>query len=332
MSRSSLMDTSSWLRVRATPATTLGAAGKRNSPSPPAPLLKRARGDIVGPRISVAPLTSVAPLIFVAVAAFCVLCADRAVAAGQTQKVEESFARDAYDKNLWAVERIGAKVDPTRAQLKIEIPKGPAGRPPLGLRARFRIEGDFDIRAGYAINAWPMPKKEWINLEVYIESADGPAAVIRTNHAKEGSGYTLWHEPADKKNSGAWKQIATKDIKGTLRLKRSGERLQFFVGGPAGDALRELGTISYGTSPVSALMFRVVVPETLTPVDVAFGKIEIEAERLIGPPGPAKWMFGRRAWMGAGAAVAGTLVIAVWLGLRSRRSKRGMPLSGKDGS
>jgi hypothetical protein len=263
---------------------------------------------------------------------FIALAAGHAVAAAQPQRITEAFQRDTFDKTLWTIERLGAKVDATGGQLKIAVPKGPAGRPPVGLQSRFRIEGDFDIRAGYAITAWPMPKKEWINVTIFIEGADGAAAVFRTNHSKVGSGYALWHEAADKTRPGAWKQVATKDTKGTLRLKRSGDQLRFLFGGPAESAPRELGAISYGTSSITALRFQVIVPETLAPVEVAFGTIEIEAERLIGPKAPAGSMFGRRAWLGIGATVAVAAALAAFLWLRAGRSKRGSPQSGWGGA
>ncbi len=276
-----------------------------------------------------APLARVG---FVLMLQVCAHGAGRGDAAGDPQRIVETFQRDSYDKALWAIERLGATVDPAGGQLKISVPKGPAGRPPVGLLGRFRIEGDFDIRAGYAITSWPMPKKEWINLTICIEGADGAAVVMRSNHSKEGSGYALWHEAADKTRPGAWKQIATKDTRGTLRLKRSGDQLQFLVAGPAETTSRELGAITYGTSPITALTFQVVVTETQAPVEVAIGKIEIEAERLIGPQAPAGSMFGRRAWLGIGATLAGVAALAAWFWLRVGRSRRGLPQSGKAGA
>jgi hypothetical protein len=34
------------------------------------------------------------------------------------------------------------------------------------MKGRFFLEGDFDIRTDYLARALPMPKSEWINIQV----------------------------------------------------------------------------------------------------------------------------------------------------------------------
>jgi hypothetical protein len=248
-----------------------------------------------------------------------------AAADSPPQRIEETFSHDRFDKALWVAEQVGARVDPAGGLLRIVVPKGPPGRPPVGLKARFSIEGDFDARAGYIIGSWSKPKKEWINLQIVVEGPDGVATVIRTNHAQVGSGYSLWYgPPPDSKRSGAWKFLASSDTSGTLRLKRTGERLHFLFCGPAAADFRELGAIDYGTAPITALKFWLVVPETGWPVEVAFPWIEIEAERLIGLPAPSGSTLGRRVWLGTGALllVAGGLGAWAWRRAKRKKEKR----------
>ncbi|MGO8752791.1 MAG: hypothetical protein ACLQNE_43165, partial [Thermoguttaceae bacterium] len=145
-----------------------------------------------------------------------------ALADPKPQRIEEAFSHDQVARVLWMTERAGARVDPGGGQLTIVVPKGPQGRPPAGLQSRFHIEGDFDARAQYRIGSWRKPKKQWINLDIVVEGPDGAASVIRTNHAELGSGNSFWYGPADSKRQGAWKQVATNETSGWLRLKRSG--------------------------------------------------------------------------------------------------------------
>ena len=146
---------------------------------------------------------------------------------------------------------------------------------------------------GYAANSLPMPKKDWVNVAIFIEGPSGVAAVMRTNHSKEGAGYSMWSEPPrSEKRPGVWKQVPTTDQKGVLCLQRTGATLRFLVGSGADGALRELGTVEYGAGSVENIEFRVVVPETASPVEVAWDKTVIEADKIIGAPKPALSMFG----------------------------------------
>ena len=80
--------------------------------------------------------------------------------------------------------------------------------------------------------------------------------------------------------------------------------------GPGTANFRPLGAVDFGTAPITNVSFRVSVPETESAVQVAFGKIEIEAQRVVEPPRPAGSMFGTRAWLGGGVA----LVVATGFG------------------
>ncbi len=216
--------------------------------------------------------------------------------ASKKPRIEEDF-EGAYDTALWMVDWMEGSVDPTGDQLRMLIPPGPEGRAPAALEAAFRVEGDFDIRCDYALIAFPSPAREWLNAEIFVEGPDGAAAVIRTDHSQEGSGYTMWFEPAPEREAdGTWKQVATSDQLGKLRLERTGDQLDFQVAGPGEVDFRTLGTVPFGTGPITKLAFRVVAPELNAPVEVLFDNIQIKADRLIEPPRPngSRWgLLGR---------------------------------------
>jgi hypothetical protein len=214
-----------------------------------------------------------------------------------TSRLAEDFSRDEYDRDLWAIHSADAQVDVVDQQLWIQVPAGGAARPAHGIQSLAQIEGDFTLRADYSIASWPTPDKDWINVEIFIEGADGSASVMRTNHSQEGSGYALWCEP--RQGDGAWKQVPTGDLKGTLSLQRKGDQLLFRVAGPADATPRDLGAVAFGTEPLTGVYFRLVVPETDSPVEVGFDNIAIEADRLIEPPRPSESSVRRRLWLGA---------------------------------
>ncbi len=238
--------------------------------------------------------------------------------APEKPRIEEDF-EGAYDKALWKVDWMEGSVDPTGEQLRMLIPPGPEGRAPAVFEAAFRVEGDFDIRCDYTLIEFPSPAREWLNAEIFVEGPDGAAAVIRTDHSQEGSGYTMWFEPAPEREArGAWRQVATSDQVGKLRLERTGGQLDFQVAGPGEVDFRTLGRVPFGTGPITKLAFRVVAPELNAPVEVLFDNIQIEADRLIEPtrPNASRWgLLGRSVAIFvllAGAA-------AIWYRLSRRR-------------
>lgn len=229
------------------------------------------------------------------------------------RQVVADFEGNTYDRELWSIHRAGARVDPADGRLGVYIPPGPAGRGPVGIESRVRLEGDFTIRGAYRIGAMPMPAQDWINIEIFVEGPDGVATVMRTNHSKEGSGYSLWFEPpATSQAKGAWSQTESQDSLGELILSRKGEALSFAAANGAGSQRYELGTIPFGKQAITRVFFRVVVPETKSPVDVAWDDLQLSADRLIEPPRPSKSLFGRQGWLlfliitlaGAGAVAA----------------------------
>jgi len=242
------------------------------------------------------------------------------------KEIREDFDSKAYDRQLWTLRQVGAQVDLQNQQLRLRVPRGRAGRPPIEMEGGFRIEGDFDIKVDYSLTSFPRPAAEWINVEIFVEGPVdteteeagsvappvGSAAVIRTHHSKEGSGYSLWHEPAPGSQAeGAWKQIPTSDTSGILRLTRTGKTLRFLVAPSADKEFRQVGIVEYGTGPVAKLSFRLVVPETTSSVEIGLDNVAITADRIEVPPVETS-MLGPVAWGGIAAVMLVVICAIVW--------------------
>ena len=226
------------------------------------------------------------------------LPAPAGVAAAQERpRIEERFDGGTFNRQRWSIDPRnppGVRFDLGQDNLRILIPPGPAGRNAASMQTRqLRIEGDFDLRMDYRLLTFPQPKKEWTNVEIFIEGPDGKAAVIRANHSQRGSGTSGWFQPAaGRKEPGYWRQIATSDTRGTLRLERAGKTLRYQRCVNESGVFEELGTIEFGSAELFNVEFRVTAPATNALVEVELDNIVLEADRLIGPPTPARLLFG----------------------------------------
>ncbi len=229
-------------------------------------------------------------------------------------EVRETFAGQTFDRARWSVDRRsppGVQIDLDGEALHVVVPPGAAGRPPAALHAKFALEGNFDIRANYAIKALPRPSKEWSNVEIFINGPDGAAAVIRTNHASQGNGYNLWFEPAPGLGiGGAWKHVPTGDKAGTLRLERVGRELRFWAAASGGQ-WQQIGSVPFGDQPIRQVEVRAITPALASALDFRLDDVIIRADRLIEPPRPSDSMSAWRLWVFVG--IAALVLAAFWI-------------------
>jgi hypothetical protein len=234
-----------------------------------------------------------------------------------TTSVREGFDDGSFARRTWSLDRRnppGVRIALEGGELRWQIPAGPSGRPPALFRSRCTIGGDFAVRASYRLASLPMPREGWSNVEIFVSGLNGDAAVIRTNHATAGPGYSLWFEPAPGGGAkGDWKHAPTRDEAGVLELRRVGRTLRFAAG--AGEP-KPLGTVEFGDGEISRIEVRVIVGASREPTVVAFDEVAIEAERIAEPPEPADSLFGAWSWVGVGGAAA---VAAAVVGLFIRR-------------
>lgn len=259
-------------------------------------------------------------------------------------EVRESFAGRSLDRARWMVDGRGpqgVKVNLRGGALHFVVPAGPSGRPPVALRSLFGLEGDFDIRADYEARSFPRPRKDWASIEIFVTGLDGAAAVIRTNHASLGPGYSLWCELAPGRVArGAWKHVPTRDRAGTLRIERVGRELRYWTAEPGG-GFRALGSTDFGDGPIRQVEFRATVPDSKEALDFSLDNVAVRAGRLtaragrsIEPPAPSVSIFGAGIWV-CGILAPLAAATAWFLFRKTRRSwttrgaspHRGVPLS-----
>jgi hypothetical protein len=207
-------------------------------------------------------------------------------AAEPPSKLVLDFAEDKFDRSRWSIDPNsppGASISLRQQALRVMIPPGPHGRPPAAIRARFKFEGDFEVKMDYQIQALPKPTKEWINISILVEGADGKVAVIRQNHSSMGQGYGAWAQlPPPPPGRGLWAHWPTEDTHGTLRLARTGSEITFEAAGPLGEFHR-IASQEFGTGRVEILEFDLMAtPATTSPVDVTLDNISVTADRILG--------------------------------------------------
>jgi hypothetical protein len=238
----------------------------------------------------------------------------------QPAEVDESFANRDFDRARWTMGNLNvaaAKADLSRGTLRLVVPAAPAMRPLLGLDSRFGLEGDFEISVDYTLRSLPRPEKEWVNVSIYIQGADGQAAMTRTNDLKSGQGYNVWFQPgAGSKAKGAGQSVPTEDKAGSLKLERVGSELRCSAAAK-GQSLHQIAAVEFGTRPVQQVGFHILAPAMKAPVDVEFDNVHVKAERFTGlaPPTPAG--YGVLLWVLAAGVVFIAAALVWWWRNRS---------------
>lgn len=206
----------------------------------------------------------------------------------------ETFNGKKFDAGNWAVRRSSSsQADFLRDNLHAVIAPRNEGNANVTMVSRFRLEGDFDIRADYTIHAFPKPKSDWSNISILVSGPNGSASTSRTNHAQLGEIYTQWYEGPGSPKQGNWRNLKTIDPAGTLRLLRIGRQLRFLAAATGKD-FQEIGTVDYGTDAIEKLMFAVIRPPHPEPAEVSLDNISVEADRIqaiespmMAPPAPS---------------------------------------------
>lgn len=175
----------------------------------------------------------------------------------------------------------GVNVSYQRGALRFRIPPGPKGRPSAVVRPRARIGGNFELRATYRLDSFPRPKSEWLNFEIFVDSENGAATVIRTSNADVGQGVSAWAQLSDPEADGLWAFQETEAKQGELMLRRTGSELTFWASTEPDGELVKLSQLEYGVAPIHLTEFRIQVPATSTLIDVSIDKVSITADNII---------------------------------------------------
>ena len=212
------------------------------------------------------------------------------------------------DKNMNYHARWEAKGRGLRAWL----PTGNRDRNPMRFECLARIEGDFEIATDFTFSRFPRPRAADSKfkgdvptnlVEIAFISHDAKASVARYRRASgDGYEYRVWRSGVEWSGSG--EPVKTKSSHAGLSVRRVGNLLTFFRGDPSGGQF-ELGSVEFGSDPVTEVELHVWPRASLDSLDVSFDRLSIAADRIIAlNERPASSWLGPAWWIAIGCAVA----------------------------
>ena len=246
-------------------------------------------------------------------------CGNAGSSAGD--RILADFATHSYDRWLFRAE--GAPRGPawgrwdlTGEGLRAVRPPGERDRPPLQFLGRFRLEGDFEITAQFAIRRLPRPKtKQGSNrIAIFLDGPVQSASLFRAaNPDGDGYGYEIYNTQAESET----RFVPSRSTTGRLGVLRRGTTMTFWRsedGGP----LKQIGSAEFDSGPITEVAILADALNSGDGLDVRFDRIEIHADRIIrrgSTPGE-----GTLPWTSImGLFAAGALAIVI---IRHRRNGR----------
>lgn len=176
-------------------------------------------------------------------------------------------------------------IRPERNGLRIAIPSSQGrSRPKMGLFAAFKLEGDFEITAGFDLVKADAPEVGMgVGANLYI-MAEGSlnGATLRRCVAPDGQEAFFVHwalRQADGSRRADAMYVSAQSREGKLRLARTGTKLSYLVA--EGDDLefREIKAVEFGADPVSLIQLQAVTDGAAKNVDMLWRNISIRADK-----------------------------------------------------
>jgi hypothetical protein len=232
--------------------------------------------------------------------------------------LRDDFSQKTLNPAHWSRLTLADAVQVKDGQLHLVIPRGPDGRPPVGVQSRFQIDGDFDVRVDYGLVSVPAIKTGDIRVHL---SVHGPGIAGAMAHFIQPWGphqqvFWRWRDK-ERGLSDVWIASRTTERSGSMRLHRLGEDLIGYVAGPGGE-FRELGRTSFGNGSITSFMLSAAFPATDGNLEITYDNVEIQADRItLLTPGSR-----HRRWLWpAGIALSVAVAAAAWY-WRFHRAKR----------
>jgi hypothetical protein len=163
------------------------------------------------------------------------------------------------------------EITPEEAGLRIKILAN-RGKDGVGMQTRFPVTGDFEMTASYEILSADRPTEGYgVGFNVTIAPTNWQekrAAVGRLWMPRSGSGFQALIMLGGPKpvNKYAWDPSET--MKGQLRLRREGAKLQYLINDGPGLPFREMFQFEYGTDDVDIVRFVANPGKSAAAVDV----------------------------------------------------------------
>jgi Protein of unknown function (DUF1583) C domain len=176
--------------------------------------------------------------------------------------------------------------------LRITLPAGTTERGPVGVEARFRLRGDFEVTLAYELLAVDNPPDGGAGVSLRLRfDNDNPigASVTRLRKSEAGGqtkdtfGANLITADASGKETYSTRVLPAGQKRGQLRLVRAGETLRFFASETAGD-FREIHATAVGTSDVKLLLAECRNGGGSGGVDVRLVRLSVRAEEMPNQP------------------------------------------------
>lgn len=197
-----------------------------------------------------------------------------------------------------------------------------------GTNAKFRVEGDFEITAGYTIESMPMPEVDSrTGLKLTLKDTDGQSASLWNCVSRDGqffkSGKSVTQENGKPKyNVQATPAVATS---GKLRLARTGSTLKYLVTEAPGDEFVEIRAVEFGSKNLRSVDFAVQTGGSLQGIDVVLTGLDIHTETLSVHIEPRSRLLVNSLLIAVGVG----LVVLVAVGFLSWRKKRSRGQAGE---
>ncbi|NQT17052.1 MAG: DUF1583 domain-containing protein [Planctomycetes bacterium] len=193
-----------------------------------------------------------------------------------------------------------------------------------GVMAKFDVEGDFEITAGYTIESMPIPKGDSnTGLKLTVREV-GEQQCATVGHWVSRAGWFFKASKSVMQESGKYKHDvrATPGVStsGKLRLVRTGSTLQYLVAEAPGDEFVELRTLEFGPANLNRIDLAVQTGGSLQGIDVVFTDLDIQAENLSVHVGPPSNLLVHLLLIGVGVALV-VLVAVGFLRWQKKRSK-----------
>lgn len=136
--------------------------------------------------------------------------------------ITENFNNNQYAQQYWWINSIGAGVDSTVAnnRLEITLPVSTGGSLYMGMMgSNFALAGDFDMQVDFSLLNWPANNASQIGLS--IDQANDCSIFRRSRGVNEGGGGEIYFTMI----KGQMSQVPASGSSGTLRMTRTGNTM-----------------------------------------------------------------------------------------------------------
>ena len=204
------------------------------------------------------------------------------------EEISVSFGSQRYDRWVFQTESAGtsARWSTQTGGLRVKVPAGKVGRPPVKFSGLFHLKGDFEITTGYTINRLPRPRAPAAgskspeaanNLEILLRTPSQMATTFRSSRPG-GDTYGFYVQKGD--GSGVVRNFPTTQKTGRLGVRRVGSKLTL-LRGDKGGPMEEMGTADFSSEPITEFALQVIAIHSSDGIDVQFDHLKIEADKIV---------------------------------------------------